>query len=107
MQCRHAQAARMIDRLHPQPLPMPTIDYARFYRYDELIATLKAFTAEFPNLLDLQFIGASFEGRPIPLATVTNKRTGPAEDKPAYWVDGNIHSIELSASSACLYLLEF
>ena len=86
---------------------MPTIDYTRFYRYDELVSTLKAFTAEFPKLLDLQMIGTSFEGRPIPLLTVTNRDTGTAEDKPAYWVDGNIHSVELSASSACLYLLEY
>ena len=86
---------------------MPTIDYTRFYRYAELVSTLKAFVAEFPQLLDVQFIGESYEGRPIPLVTVTQRATGAAEDKPAYWVDGNIHSIELSASSACLYLLEY
>src|SRR5499427_9364710 len=86
---------------------MPTVDYTRFYRYEELVSVLKAFTAEFPDLLELEFIGSSFEGRSIPLVTVTRRSTGPAADKPAYWVDGNIHSIELSASSACLHLLEY
>src|SRR5882672_8126610 len=86
--------------------PMPTLDYTHYYRYDELISALKSFATEFPDLVEIQFIGSSFEGRPIPLATITNRATGSADDKPAYWVDGNIHSIELSASSACLYLLE-
>lgn len=84
---------------------MPTLDYTRFYKYDELIATLNAFAAEFPQLIALDYIGTSHEGRAIPLVTVTQRSTGPAEDKPAYWVDGNIHSVELSASSACLHLL--
>ena len=86
---------------------MPTLDYTRFYRYDELIAVLRAFAAEFAHLVELSFIGSSHEGRLIPLVTVTNRPTGAAADKPAYWVDGNIHSVELSASSACLCLLEY
>ncbi|MBT9524666.1 MAG: carboxypeptidase, partial [Rhizobacter sp.] len=28
-----------------------------------------------------------------------------AEDKPAFWLDGNIHAAELTASTACLYYL--
>lgn len=86
---------------------MPTLDYSRFYKYDELIEIVRAFAAEFPQFVALEFIGKSFEGRDIPLVTVTNTATGRAADKPAYWVDGNIHSVELSASSACLYLLDW
>jgi murein tripeptide amidase MpaA len=86
---------------------MPSLDYTRFYRYDELVSALQAFAAEFASLVDLQFIGTSHEGRPIPLVTVTQRATGPAADKPAYWVDGNIHSVELSASTACLYFVDW
>ena len=31
--------------------------------------------------------------------------TGPAAETPAFWCDANIHATEVSASSACLYLL--
>jgi murein tripeptide amidase MpaA len=86
---------------------MPTLDYSRFYKYEELIGIVRAFAAEHPQFVALDFIGKSFEGRDIPLVTVTNTATGRAADKPAYWVDGNIHSVELSASSACLYLLDW
>ncbi|MFN7572234.1 MAG: M14 family metallopeptidase [Betaproteobacteria bacterium] len=86
---------------------MPTLDYSRFYKYDELIAHLRAFAAEYPQYIALSFIGKSHEGREIPLLTITNTATGAASDKPAYWVDGNIHSVELSASSACLYFVNW
>lgn len=86
---------------------MPTLDYSRFYKYDELIAHLRAFAAQYPQYIALSFIGKSHEGREIPLLTITNTATGAASDKPAYWVDGNIHSVELSASSACLYFVDW
>ncbi len=32
--------------------------------------------------------------------------TGPAAEKPAFWVDGNIHATEVAASAATLYFLQ-
>jgi murein tripeptide amidase MpaA len=86
---------------------MPAIDYSRFYRYDDLMALLRAFAAERPHCIQLSTLGTSHEGRAIPLLTITNAATGAASDKPAYWVDGNIHSVELSASNACLYFVDW
>ena len=86
---------------------MPAIDFSRFYRYDDLMALLRAFVAEHPQYIALETIGTSHEGRAIPLLAITNQATGPAADKPAYWVDGNIHSVELTASSACLYFTDW
>ena len=37
--------------------------------------------------------------------TFTNSATGAADDKPAFWCDGNIHAAELTASTAVLYYL--
>jgi len=86
---------------------MPALDHSRFYKYEELTAKLRAFAEAFPQLVAVESIGRSFEGRDIPLVTVTNFATGAASDKPAYWVDGNIHSVELAASTACLYFLQW
>lgn len=82
------------------------IRHDRFYRYDEFTAILKQFVAEFPDLLSIESIGKSHEGRDIWVLTATNRKTGPAEDKPAYWVDANIHASELAGSAAALYLLD-
>ena len=84
---------------------MPDVRFDRFYRYAELTAILKAFAAEYPSLATIESIGKSHEGRDIWLLTVTNQATGPAVDKPAFWVEGNVHATEVAASVACTYFL--
>ena len=84
---------------------MPAIQFDRFVRYAELTEIVHAFAAEHPELVSLESIGKSHEGRDIWLVTVTNRATGAAIDKPAFWVDGNIHSTEVAASVASLYFL--
>ena len=84
---------------------MPDVRFDRYYRHDELTRLLHAYAQEHPDLIRLESIGKSFEGRDIWLVTVTNVATGPAAEKPALWVDGNIHASEVSPSSACLYHL--
>ncbi len=84
---------------------MPAIAFDRYYRYEEFSALLAAFAAEFPQLVELESIGKSYEGRDIWLLTVTNSATGPAQDKPAFWCDGNIHATEVSAGTAITHLL--
>ena len=77
-----------------------------YYRYPELTAVLQEFATTHPELLRLEVIGQSHEGRDIWLATVTTFATGNAKDKPALWVDGNIHAAELVGSMACVYLID-
>ncbi|MDE2048886.1 MAG: carboxypeptidase [Betaproteobacteria bacterium] len=84
---------------------MPHFAFDRFLRYDELTERLHALARTRPDLVQVESIGKSHEGRDIWLATVTRQSTGPAHEKPAFWVDGNIHSIEVSASTAALYFL--
>jgi len=59
-----------------------------------------------PHLVSLYTIGESPEGRPLMLAEVTNQGTGPADRKPALWVDGNACGSGLAASVAALALLQ-
>ncbi|MBI5305707.1 MAG: carboxypeptidase [Chloroflexi bacterium] len=84
---------------------MPDVRFNKYYRYNELTRILKAFAKEHPKLVSIASIGKSYEGRDIWVATVTNTATGDAKEKPALWVDGNIHASEISPSSACLYLI--
>jgi murein tripeptide amidase MpaA len=85
---------------------VPTIDFSRFPRYEEIVAQLRAFVAEYPQLIELRVIGQSHEKRDIHVLAITNLSTGAAKEKPAYWVDGNIHATELLGSTACLYFVQ-
>ncbi len=84
---------------------MPAIAFDRFYRYADLTAILEGLAAAHPDLVTIESIGRSYEGRDIWVLTVTNRATGPAAEKPAFWVDGNIHATEVAASAANLYFL--
>ncbi|NUM46762.1 MAG: carboxypeptidase [Anaerolineales bacterium] len=84
---------------------MPTIHFNRYYRYPELTTLLHAYAEEYPHLVKIESIGKSYEGRDIWVLTITHFATGPDTEKPAFWVDGNIHATEVSTSTACLYHL--
>jgi len=85
---------------------MPNIKFDRFYRYNEFTRLLKAYAKEYPNLIRLESIGKSYEGRDVWLVTATNFKSGEDTEKPAFWVDGNIHASEVTASAAALYLIQ-
>ncbi len=84
-------------------IPVPRFD--QFYRYPELTRLLQDYASALPQLISLRSIGKSYEGRDIWLLTLTNRATGMDTDKPGFWIDGNIHAAELTASTACLYWL--
>lgn len=84
---------------------MPNVQFNRFYRYAELTRILKAYEKEYPNLIRVESIGKSHEGRDVWLVRATNFKSGSDAEKPAMWVDGNIHATELTASAAALYLI--
>ncbi len=88
----------------PPLLPTPRFDV--FYRHHEQTQLLQAYAQARPDLVKLHSIGKSFEGRDIWLLSITNTLTGPDVDKPAFWVDGNIHAAELTACTACLYYID-
>lgn len=81
------------------------LDYGHYYKYDELIEFLHQLVTGYPDLIELQAIGKSYEGRDLYVATLTNQETGTALDKPAYWIDGNTHAAEVTGSTVCLYTI--
>jgi len=85
---------------------MPNIRFNKFHRYAELTRLLKEYVKEYPELIRLESIGKSHEGRDVWLVTATNFKSGSDAEKPAFWVDGNIHASEVTACAAALYLIQ-
>ena len=82
------------------------VQFERFYTYEELEQTLIAWASEFSALCQVESIGRSYQGREIPLVTVTNLATGPASEKPAIVVHAQIHASEFTGTTAALNLLD-
>ncbi|MFM7321470.1 MAG: M14 family metallopeptidase [Armatimonadota bacterium] len=84
----------------------PSMPVDRYIRYDELTTLLRAAAEARPDLVRLDSIGRSYEGREIWCATVTHFASGGDRDKPAVWCDANIHATEVSPTTALTWLLE-
>lgn len=80
-------------------------DFTRYPTYEELTAMLHEWAAAYPNLLSVESLGQSHEGRELWSATVTDTTVGSPEDKPALYIDGNIHAGEVLPSVVCLYTI--
>jgi murein tripeptide amidase MpaA len=80
------------------------MDFNHYFQNHEIDELLHQWAADYPNLLTLTRIGESYQNRPIWLLTITNQGNGPDRDKPAVWIDANIHSTEISGSTTALLI---
>ncbi len=85
----------------------PSVSFNRLHDFEEVTEILRGYAAAYPEWIDLESIGTSIEGRDMWLVTLTNPATGPADTKPAMYVDGNIHGNEVQGTEATLYMLDF
>ncbi len=82
------------------------LTYDRYLTYTEIEEALHRFHDRYPQLTRLYPIGKSYEGRDLWMLELTNSATGPADDKPGYYIDGNHHAGEVTSSAVCLYTID-
>ena len=83
--------------------PKVTISFNRYYTAEGLGALAQQLADAHPDLITLQSIGKSYEGRDIWCLTVTDQSTGSDLDKPGFYIDGNIHSNEIQGGEFGIY----
>lgn len=79
------------------------VSWNRFYNYDEMTQIIHDLVNAYPELLTLESIGKSEQGRDMWLITLNNPETGKASEKPAMYIDGNVHGNEIQAAETVLY----
>ena len=57
----------------------------------------------YPDLVTMVSAGKSYQGREISVLTISDKQSGDPDHKPGFWIDGNIHSVELQGTEMALY----
>jgi murein tripeptide amidase MpaA len=86
---------------------MSTWSTASYLNYEQLTAHLEELADEYPDILRLDTLGRSHEGREIWLVIMTRFASGEPGHKPALWLDANIHSAELVSSMAALNFIDW
>ena len=84
-----------------------TFEYDHYYDYEELSEKLHFLNEKYPDLMDLQINCVSEEGRNQYLIILTNRKTGDMLDKPGFYIDGNIHAGEVTASMCVMHTIDY
>lgn len=85
--------------------PEVQASWNRYYNYQGYTDLIERMAEAHPDLVRVQSIGQSYQGRDIWLVTVTNFDEGDPDRKPAMYIDGNIHSNEIQGTEMSLYTI--
>jgi hypothetical protein len=84
-----------------------SLAYNRFYHYDEVVTILRDMEKTYPKFLHLESMGKSVENRDMWVMTINNPKTGKGADKPAMYIDADIHGNEVQGTEAVLYTIDY
>ncbi len=81
------------------------VDWNKYYTSAETNSIMREFAVLYPDMVSINSLGKSWQGKDLLLMEITNTKTKQKPyEKPALYVDGNIHSGELTGSAVSLYL---
>jgi hypothetical protein len=81
------------------------LSFDHFYNNAELTAALKALQKANPQFMKMVSLGKTFQGKDIWAVILNNPKTGPAEHKSGFYIDGNIHGNEVQGTEVALYAI--
>ena len=84
-----------------------TFKYDHYFDYEEIKSNLEFFEEKYPGLIVKEVNCVTEEGRNQYAVTLTNKETGDALSKPGWYLDGNIHAGEITASMCAMHTIDY
>ena len=76
-----------------------------YYTYEQMTEQLRSLVGAYPQLATMRSLAKSFEGRDVWVVEITNAKTGPAAEKPGFYIDAQIHAEEHATSATALYAI--
>lgn len=83
--------------------PKVQASWNKYYTYEGITELCKKLAKEYPDLVTMESMGKSYQGREIYVLTITDKKAKNPDFKPGFWIDGNIHSTEIQGTEMALY----
>ena len=82
-----------------------TYQYNQYWDYQTMTKKLEAFYAQYPEFFSLESLGETSEGKSIWCVTLS-KGDKPHTQKPAFYIDANIHAGEVTGSMCAMYVID-
>lgn len=79
------------------------VDFAHYPTYQEIREACSQWEAEYPDLVRVTDIGASWQGRSLLIMRLGNEATGDPDARPALYIDAQHHAREPVSQQAALY----
>lgn len=84
--------------------PKVAVSWNKYYDYEGHVEIAKKLAKAYPDLVKLNVIGKTAQGRDLILLAITDYKAGGNPDrKPGMYIDGNIHSNEIQGSEFASY----
>ncbi|KAF2896455.1 hypothetical protein ILUMI_09720 [Ignelater luminosus] len=84
------------------PTKQGRISFIKYHRHEEINAYLSRLAKDYPNLVSIQNIGKSYEGRDLDVIQIS---TNSSAGKPVIFIDAGIHAREWIAPAVALYAI--
>ena len=82
---------------------LPEYHFEAYFHEEDIVEFGKKLQRAAPDFIRIGELGKSAKGRPITLFTITDFSSGEAENKPAFYIQGMVHSHELGSITAPLF----
>ncbi|XP_001856169.2 carboxypeptidase B [Culex quinquefasciatus] len=82
-----------------------TVDFDHFWSTEEIYQYLDELAAEFPNLVKVETVGQTHEGRDIKSVTISTTNGQVSGTKPVIFIDAGVHAREWAAIMSTVYLI--
>jgi len=83
--------------------PRVQTSWNKYYTYKGVVDLCTRLAEAYPELVTMESAGKSYQGRDIIVLTISDKKSQNPDNKPGFWIDGNIHSIEIQGTEMALY----
>lgn len=83
--------------------PKVQVSWNHYNDYKGIGDILQKIAKAYPDLAKVESIGKTVQGKDLLVLTITDFKSGKPDQKPGFWVDGNIHSNELQGSEFSMY----
>jgi hypothetical protein len=83
--------------------PKVPMSWRKYHDYAQIEKFQNDLVKAYPNLIKVESIGKSYQGRDIYALTISDFKQGKTENKPAFYIDGGIHANEQNGVEVCLY----